>query len=71
MDQQEARYRLAAAECLERAARVKDPNTRVGLLVIAQKWLDMASLGTNEGGSWPQRLRTWLKEPSDPQAGKT
>ncbi|HZP79428.1 MAG TPA: hypothetical protein VFB45_25060 [Pseudolabrys sp.] len=41
-NEQEQRYRLAAAECLERAARTKDPTARTNLIAIAQKWLDMA-----------------------------
>ncbi len=70
MDQQEAKYRLAAAECLERAALAQDPNTRAGLLAIAQKWLEMANLDRSDHRWWPQRLKAWLNGPSDSGTGK-
>ena len=40
---QEQQYRLAAAECLEEAKRSSDPETRTKLLIIAQKWLELAN----------------------------
>jgi len=36
------RYRLAAAECLEQASRTENETSRLSLLAMAQKWLDLA-----------------------------
>ena len=35
-------YRAKAAECMEAASRAKEPERRVSLLELAQKWLVMA-----------------------------
>jgi hypothetical protein len=42
-DQDEQEYRLAAAECLEEANRTSDQDTRRRLLIIAQKWFELAN----------------------------
>jgi hypothetical protein len=39
----EDRFRAAAAECLEAAGRTADQNARATPLLMAQKWLDLAS----------------------------
>jgi hypothetical protein len=36
-------FRRAAAECLEAASKTADQNARATLLLMAQKWLEMAS----------------------------
>ena len=36
-------YRLASAECLERARLTPDPYAHSILLALAQKWLEMAN----------------------------
>jgi hypothetical protein len=36
-------FRKAAAECLQLARATSDPSTRVSLLAMAQKWLDLAN----------------------------
>jgi hypothetical protein len=38
-----AALRKLAAECVALAERTIDPDTRVGLLMIAQKWIVMAN----------------------------
>jgi hypothetical protein len=43
MGHSEDRYRAAAAECLEAANRTTDQGARATLLLMAQKWLDLAS----------------------------
>jgi hypothetical protein len=42
-DQDEQEYRLAAAECLEEANRTSDQDVRRRLLIIAQKWFELAN----------------------------
>jgi hypothetical protein len=42
-EQHEQRYRLAAAECLEEANRTSDQDVRTRLLIIAQKWFELAN----------------------------
>jgi hypothetical protein len=42
-----AKYREAAAECLELARMTRDEATRVGLLALAQKWLVLAQHHTD------------------------
>src|SRR5437868_3491485 len=60
-EQQEQRHRLAAAECLEMAARTSDHDTRVKLLAMAQKWLELAGVAP------PQDLSAALTEFNDQQ----
>jgi hypothetical protein len=42
MPQDESRYLEAAAECIALAHATQDQGTRAGLLVLAQKWIDLA-----------------------------
>jgi len=42
MPQDEDRYLVAAAECLERARATQDEEARASLLALAQKWMDLA-----------------------------
>jgi hypothetical protein len=42
MDQNEDRYREAAAECIQAAKKTTDENARVTFLVMAEKWLRVA-----------------------------
>ena len=37
-----ATYKLHAANCIEIAQRVTDPNSRLSLLAMAQSWLKLA-----------------------------
>jgi hypothetical protein len=40
-------YRLKAAECTEAAQRASEPERKVGLLELAQKWLQLAEQADN------------------------
>ena len=40
--QSEDRFRAAAAECVEAAAKCSDADAAAALLVMAQRWLDLA-----------------------------
>jgi len=42
-DEDREKYWKAAAECIELARTTHDTGTRVDLLALAQKWLDVAS----------------------------
>jgi hypothetical protein len=43
-------FRKAAAGCLEMARATSDPNTRVFLLAMAQKWLDLSKGSRSQAG---------------------
>lgn len=49
-DRRSATLRELAAECVALAERTIDPDTRVALLMIAQKWIVMANGGVK---AWP------------------
>jgi hypothetical protein len=49
-DRGSATHREMAAECVALAERTIDPDTRVALLLIAQKWIVIANGGVN---AWP------------------
>jgi hypothetical protein len=51
---QEQQYRLAAAECLEEAKRSSDPETRRRLLIIAQKWFELANAVFAKQSAFPK-----------------
>jgi len=42
-DATEQRYRLAAAECMERAQAASSERVRTMFLALAQKWLELAN----------------------------
>jgi hypothetical protein len=44
------RFRRAALECLQLARRASDENARTSLLMMAQRWFDLASGPTTQGG---------------------
>jgi hypothetical protein len=49
-DRRSATFRELAAECVALAERTMDPDTRIALLMIAQKWIVMANGGVK---AWP------------------
>jgi hypothetical protein len=44
------RFRRAALECLQLARRASDENARTTLLMMAQRWFDLANGPTTQGG---------------------
>jgi hypothetical protein len=44
------RFRRAALECLQLARRASDENARTSLLMMAQRWFDLADGPTTQGG---------------------
>jgi hypothetical protein len=44
------RFRRAALECLQLARRASDENARTSLLMMAQRWFDLANGPTTQGG---------------------
>jgi hypothetical protein len=44
------RFRRAALECLQLARRTSDENARTTLLMMAQRWFDLANGPTTQGG---------------------
>jgi hypothetical protein len=43
-------FRRAALECLQLARRASDENARTSLLMMAQRWFDLANGPTAQGG---------------------
>jgi len=43
-------FRKAAASCLELARATSDANTRIALLALAQKWLDLSNGSRSQAG---------------------
>jgi hypothetical protein len=44
------RFRRAALECLQLARRASDESARTTLLMMAQRWFDLANGPTTQGG---------------------
>jgi len=60
-----ARYRQYAANCLNVAKEVGDPNVRASLVDMAQVWVTLAEQTETEDTTLPQFLA-----PQRPRAGK-
>ena len=43
------KFRRAASECLRLARTTSDENTRASLLIMAQKWFDLANGSLSQG----------------------
>ncbi len=56
-------FRQAAAECVALAKATIDPGTRVSLLMMAQKWLDIA----NDALAADKKLEVVLQDFNDQQ----
>jgi|SRR3954449_10191011 len=51
-------FRKAAADCLQLARATSDPSTRIALLAMAQKWLDLSE-GSRRHGDLNAALRVF------------
>ncbi len=69
-DQQ--KYRQAASECVKQARASSNAGTRLGLLKLARRWLDLAERRSNARGQYPddaaapQMSQTQATSPSQP-----
>ena len=60
-------YRKSALECLKLAGTVTDATIRESLLVMAQKWFDLANSGSPSHAAFDAAVRGLNEEQISPQ----